>query len=242
MPKPSHHALVIGGSSTIAKALIKELSDHKLDLVVISQKAAPLDIDTSGLQWITTDYSETNISNCCKHLASKQFDWRFIFICNGILHTDQIQPEKRLEDMKLQSLQTLLRSNAIIPALWLQQLTPLLSRCTNCCVAVFSARVGSISDNRLGGWYSYRASKAALNMLLKTAAIELARRAKGIKLIAFHPGTTDTPLSKPFQKNINADKLFSPTFVAKRLLDIMQNLKPDGEISYLDWDNKPIAW
>ena len=107
---------------------------------------------------------------------------------------------------------------------------------------LFSARVGSISDNRLGGWYSYRASKAALNMMIKTAAIELARRAKNIKLIAFHPGTTDTPLSKPFQKNVPENKLFSAEFVAKQLLDIVENTPIDQSPSYLDWQGETINW
>ena len=126
--------------------------------------------------------------------------------------------------------------------LWIQQLTPLLTGNSACKVVVFSARVGSISDNRLGGWYTYRASKAALNMMLKTAAIELARRAKNIKIIAFHPGTTDTPLSKPFQNNVPADKLFTSEFVAKQLLTIVDNTDIDGKASYLDWQGKAINW
>ena len=105
-----------------------------------------------------------------------------------------------------------------------------------------SARVGSINDNRMGGWYSYRASKAALNMLLKTAAIEYARRAKNVKLIAFHPGTTDTTLSKPFQKNIPEDKLFKPDFVARQLLMLVAKTPIDGTLSYLDWDHQSIDW
>ena len=94
----------------------------------------------------------------------------------------------------------------------------------------------------LGGWYSYRASKAALNMMLKTATIELARRAKNIKIIAFHPGTTDTPLSKPFQKNVPANKLFSSDFVAQQLLQIVEESVIDGELSYLDWQGEAINW
>ena len=109
-------------------------------------------------------------------------------------------------------------------------------------IAVFSARVGSISDNQLGGWYSYRASKAALNMVLKCAAIELARLNPRAKLVAFHPGTTDTNMSKPFQKGVPAEKLFSPDFVASRLLVSLDSIVPDGELAFLDWDGKAIAW
>ncbi|MBJ7537231.1 SDR family NAD(P)-dependent oxidoreductase [Marinomonas transparens] len=109
-------------------------------------------------------------------------------------------------------------------------------------VAVFSARVGSISDNKMGGWYSYRASKAALNMLIQTSAVEYARRAKNVKLIAFHPGTTDTPLSKPFQHAVPEGRLFSADFVATRLLAIMNNVKMDNKAAYLDWNNQTIEW
>lgn len=109
--------------------------------------------------------------------------------------------------------------------------------------------MGSIEDNKLGGWYSYRASKAALNMFFKTAAIEVARRAKNTKLILFHPGTTDTKLSKPFQRNINSKKLFTTKFVAEQLYILTQQttgeqnrLEHNCEASYLDWQGKKIAW
>lgn len=109
-------------------------------------------------------------------------------------------------------------------------------------ISVFSARIGSIDDNRSDGWYGYRASKAALNMLLKTAAIEFARRAANVKLIAFHPGTTDKPLSKPFQRSVKKENLFTPEFVAEHLVDIMNTQLVDGECSFIDRENKTIAW
>jgi NAD(P)-dependent dehydrogenase (short-subunit alcohol dehydrogenase family) len=109
-------------------------------------------------------------------------------------------------------------------------------------VTVFSARVGSISDNHLGGWYSYRTSKAALNMLLKTVSIEFSRRAKNIKIISFHPGTTDTLLSKPFQKNVPEGKLFTCEFVANQLISIVSDTAIDGELSYVDWQGRNIDW
>jgi len=112
----------------------------------------------------------------------------------------------------------------------------------DCVVAVLSARVGSITDNQLGGWYSYRASKAALNMVLKSAAVEYRRRLPRVKLLAFHPGTTDTALSRPFQRGVAPEKLFSPEFVARRLAQLLDQLQPDGELSYLAWDGSSIEW
>ena len=131
--------------------------------------------------------------------------------------------------------------------MWLSKLAPMLSKGwqraePKVSIATLTARVGSIGDNSMGGWYSYRSSKSALNMALKTASIELARRAPNAKLISFHPGTTDTQLSKPFQARVPANKLFTPDFVAKRLLTVMDTSTVDGTLSYLDWDNKPIPW
>jgi NAD(P)-dependent dehydrogenase (short-subunit alcohol dehydrogenase family) len=126
--------------------------------------------------------------------------------------------------------------------LWIQQLVPILSSKKTTKIVVFNARVGSISENQLGGWYSYRTSKAALNMLLKTLAIELARRSPNIKLISFHPGTTDTPLSKPYQKNVPIKKLFTSNFVAHQLLNIIEDIEVDGKTSYIDWQGKTINW
>jgi NAD(P)-dependent dehydrogenase (short-subunit alcohol dehydrogenase family) len=150
--------------------------------------------------------------------------------------------EKRIEDIDAGQMAELLHINSILPALWLQALLPVLKSSPRCILTVFSARVGSISDNHKGGWYSYRASKAALNMIVRTAAIEYARRAPGIKLLAFHPGTVDTLLSRPFQKNVAAEKLFTPEFVAQQLLTICAALPLDAEASYLDWAGEPITW
>jgi NAD(P)-dependent dehydrogenase (short-subunit alcohol dehydrogenase family) len=102
--------------------------------------------------------------------------------------------------------------------------------------------VGSISDNRLGGWYSYRCSKAALNMFMKTAAIEFGRRFPRVKLVALHPGTTDTALSRPFQRRVAPEKLFTPEFVAGRLAAVLEEVKPDRELSFLAWDGSEVDW
>jgi NAD(P)-dependent dehydrogenase (short-subunit alcohol dehydrogenase family) len=165
-----------------------------------------------------------------------------VCICNGILHGENIWPEKRLEDINTETMLEVFTTNCIVPILWLRGLLDIVKGTKDCVIAVFSARIGSIGDNHSGGWYSYRASKSALNMLLKSTAIEYGRRASNVKLIAFHPGTTDTNLSKPFQSRIKPENLFSPEFVAMQLVDIMNDVDVDGELSYLDWNNKAIAW
>ncbi len=238
--------LIIGANSEIAKALaIKIIADNSSNLIVISR-------DISFYQQSTFDsatvipiksYEELAISNT---LASiKKLPTLLIsqvFICHGILHNERCQPEKRLEDFSSESFSEIITANTLTPMLWLKHLTPMLSGKNPCKIVVFTARVGSISDNKLGGWYSYRASKAAMNMLVKSAAIELARRAKNIKLISFHPGTTDSPLSKPFQANVPEGKLFQPSFVAEQLFTITANALIDGDASYVDWQGKAISW
>ena len=132
--------------------------------------------------------------------------------------------------------------NAFLPMRVLAALSPVLKRSTAPRIAVLSARVGSIGDNRLGGWYSYRGSKAALNMMLQCAALELRRLNPAAKLIAYHPGTVDTPLSKPFQANVDAEKLLAPEVAAAALDRVISGVESDGALSYLDWRGDTIPW
>lgn len=239
-------ALVIGAGSAIAAALInKMIQQHSVSsIVAVSRQpperaGLPQDSHDVPVSYLRCDYTAAGISDVAGQLNGP---FSHVFICTGVLHNDHIKPEKRIEDIDAKQMAELLHINSILPALWLQALLPVLKSSPRCIFTVFSARVGSISDNQKGGWYSYRASKSALNMIVKTAAIEYARRAPGIKLLAFHPGTVDTLLSRPFQKNVPAEKLFTPEFVAQQLLTICAALPVDAEASYLDWAGEPITW
>jgi NAD(P)-dependent dehydrogenase (short-subunit alcohol dehydrogenase family) len=237
--------LIIGANSAIAQSIANKLAntDNRLILVSRNLSAYASEIGDNAVNITVENYQSDSIQSVVKQIAEQStMPVTQVFICHGVLHSDKFQPEKRLEDFSAESFQQVMAVNALTPITWIQKLTPILSGKIACKITVFSARVGSISDNRLGGWYSYRASKAALNMMLKTAAVELARRAKNIKLISFHPGTTDTPLSKPFQKNVPANKLFTSDFVAEQLLTIVENTEIDGQLSYLDWQGKTINW
>ncbi len=132
--------------------------------------------------------------------------------------------------------------NAFTPILLLAALQDSFKGTYPTVVASLSARVGSIEDNQLGGWYSYRASKAAHNMLLKTASIELKRLNKQSTVLCLHPGTTDTALSKPFQARVPHEKLFTPTFVAEQLLTVIAQRTPDDSGTFWAWDGQPIEW
>lgn len=239
-------AIVVGANSSIAQCVIEKLlGDSMVEQVIAISRNTNSELQSkfaSSLTWICCDYTEESIKEVCLSLQSHENDFSHVVICNGLLHSEKIAPEKRLEDINSEKLQAVLQANTIVPMLWLANLVTVLKSRTDCSVAVFSARVGSIEDNRSGGWYAYRASKSALNMLIKTASIEYQRRAPNVKLIAFHPGTTDTQLSRPFQGHVPEGKLFTPQFVASSLLGIMGNLDREGSAVFLDWAGEPINW
>lgn len=159
----------------------------------------------------------------------------------GVLHTeDGMAPEKRLEALDAAQLQRSFAVNAIGPALVLRHALPLLTHGERAVVANLSARVGSIEDNRLGGWYGYRASKAAQNMLTRTAALELGRRAKAVICVALHPGTVATELSAPFSGG--APRRFTPEEAADKLLRVVASLTPAESGGFFDYDRAPIPW
>lgn len=241
----SNMTLIIGANSEIAKALAEAIC-HQEKLVVISRDVSFYQQQTfDSLTAISVaDYSEPSIIDGVSQLRELLGEWgiRRVFVCHGLLHNERCFPEKSIESFSPDAFTEIIHANTVTPMLWLKHLLPLVKSKNSCKLTFFSARVGSIGDNRLGGWYSYRTSKAALNMLLKSAAIELARRANNVKLISFHPGTTDSPLSKPFSKNVPPDKLFTPQFVALRLIDIVEECEVDGHLSYLDWQGNNIPW
>lgn len=167
---------------------------------------------------------------------------RLVINAAGLLHQQQIAPEKRLEDLDLAALRQVFDVNALGPALLLGALRPLLARDGKTVFAAISARVGSIGDNRLGGWYAYRASKAALNQMIRTASIELKRRNRNAIVAALHPGTTDTELSRPFQQRVAEDRLFSVERTCGYLLDVIDGLNENDSGGFFAWDGKSIDW
>ena len=244
--KNSEAVLVFGANSTIAKALISKYLASNRFVVAVTRDAASLFsacyTQKSKLKIIETTYSESSLNEVFMELSKLNSQFENIFICNGLLHNEALQPEKRIEDLCETSMAEVFMVNTVVPALILSRLIPHAKQAQACYLVVFSARVGSISDNKLGGWYSYRASKAALNSALKTFSIEYARRAKNIKLIAFHPGTVNSAMSKPFHATVPEGKLFEPDYVAGCLSEVMDETTVDGQLSYLDYSGKSIPW
>lgn len=165
-----------------------------------------------------------------------------LFNAAGMLHAPGVAPEKSLLSLRREALDSVFALNAFAPILLAQALAPLMRHGAPAVFASLSARVGSIGDNRLGGWYAYRASKAAQNQLLRTLAVEWKRTHPRACVLLLHPGTVDTPLSRPFQANVPEDKLFTTEHAARQLLDIVAGTTPAQSGSFLAWDGSEIAW
>lgn len=163
-----------------------------------------------------------------------------VIVATGILHDETLKPEKSLRDLSADNFQRLFAANTITPALIAKYFLPKLNKTKPAIFAALSARVGSISDNRLGGWYAYRASKAALNMIIKNAAIEISRLNKQAIIVGLHPGTVNTNLSKPFQSNVEEHKLFTPQYCAEALLEVISQLEPAQSGKCFAWDGTEV--
>lgn len=162
--------------------------------------------------------------------------------CVGILHEGKIKPEKSLRQINSENLLRYFEINSIGSVLLAKHLLPLLSHSDRNIFATISAKIGSIGDNYLGGWYGYRASKAALNMFMRTVAIEYSRKSPKTIVVTLHPGTTDTKLSKPFQKNVPPEKLFSVDKTVSQLLTVIENLTQNDSGHFFSWDGSRLPW
>lgn len=229
--------LVIGASGGIGHAMLMQLRAQNPNAQVIGTSRAGAD----GLFKLDFN-SAASVDALIEQLKAQNLNLDQILIASGVLHTPEQGPEKTFKELSPQWLMQVMQSNAIGPIYLLSRLLGLIDRKASVQIGVLSARVGSISDNQLGGWYGYRASKAALNMYLKTLSIELKRTHKSVQILSLHPGTTDTNLSKPFQARVPSDKLFSSEFAAKALLAVLDDVAGGESGQFLAWDGAPIPW
>ncbi|XP_028800356.1 uncharacterized protein LOC114755660 isoform X1 [Neltuma alba] len=193
---------------------------------------------------------ESTIEATAREIKETHGHLNLLINASGILSIPEVlHPETTLSKVEKSSLMLAYEVNAVGPILVIKHMWPLLkvgggfgTERSVAVVASLSARVGSIGDNRLGGWHSYRSSKAALNQLTKTISVELARKKDPIACILLHPGTVDTDLSKPFQRNVSKDKLFTKEFSAQKLLTIINNVKKHDNGKFFAWDGQEIPW
>ncbi len=239
MPELAQAALIIGASGGIGRALHGLWAEQGRypRLLGTSRKGGrdllPLDLE-----------DEASLAALPARLAERLGDAQLVTvcICSGVLHDQSLMPERRLEELEADAFLRIMRINALGPLAVARAVVPLLPRDRRSRLLAVSARVGSIADNRLGGWYSYRCSKAALNQGFKTLAVELKRVRPECVLTLFHPGTVDTPLSGPFQRNVPEGKLFGAHRAATQLSDVLHGRDEPAAHLFVDWAGQDVAY
>jgi NAD(P)-dependent dehydrogenase (short-subunit alcohol dehydrogenase family) len=225
-------AVVIGASGGIGGAMAESLaaSERYSKIFGFSRRG----------DWAIDVTREESVAAAAALVAATEMALRLVIIATGFLHDGELMPEKSWRDLDTRQLQHAFLVNAIGPALVMKHFLPLLPPSGRSVCAALSARVGSIEDNRLGGWHSYRASKAALNQLIRTCAIELKRRRPEAICVALHPGTVATRLSRPFAKA--GLEVRRPSEVATRLLTVLDQFAPDDSGGFFDYSGARIPW
>ena len=226
-------AVVVGASGGIGAALVEALVEEGgFDTVHRFSRSA------RGDDHLDFD-DEASVAAAARRVAADSPV--LVLVATGLLHEGGHLPEKAMRDLDAAWMARQFAVNAIGPALVAKHFLPVMPKTGRCVFAALSARVGSIGDNKLGGWYGYRAAKAALNQLIRTAAIEERRRNDRSIVVCLHPGTVDTPLSQPFQANVRPDQLFTPARAAVQLLDVIDGLKAPDSGKVFDWEGKEVA-
>ncbi len=235
-------ALVVG-SGGIGSALLAALSVRAPGLTLVTTHRSGHGAEPfPAIRSVPLDLTEdSSLSALPGHLAGLP-PLRLVINTAGLLHDAELQPEKRLSRISRANLERSFAVNAFGPVLLAAALAPLLRRDRPLHFASLSARVGSIGDNRSGGWYSYRAAKAAQNQLLRTLALEWQRTLPMACVCLLHPGTTATRISEPFQAGVAPERLFTPQHTAQLLLTVVEALSPGDSGQFLAWDGQRIPW
>ena len=239
----TQRAALFGASGGIGAALGEQLcADPQWDEVWLGARKPPVATAPTARPFTFDSDDETSLIAAAQQIgAGGALD--LVFVATGLLHRPGLPPpEKSYRALDPTAMAALYRANAIGPAMIAKHLLPLLPRDRRAVFAVLSARVGSISDNRLGGWHSYRAAKAALNMLIVNFAIECRRSHPHAVIVALHPGTVDTALSAPFQRGLRDGQLNSPAASAAALLATLARLQPADSGGLFAWDGARLPW
>ncbi len=246
------NGLVVGASQGIGLEFVKQLLKHHNTNRIYGtyrnkdSASSLISLESSygnKFRCLEMDITQENdISEGIKTISEEIKQLHLVIYCVGILHDGDFQPEKSLRQINSDNLLRYFQINSIGAVLLAKHIMPLLRHKEGSMFASISAKVGSIGDNRLGGWYGYRASKAALNMFIKTISIEYSRRCPKTIVVALHPGTTDTRLSQPFQKNVPPEKLFSTERTVTQLLSVMAGLDMRNSGEFFSWDGQNLPW
>jgi NAD(P)-dependent dehydrogenase (short-subunit alcohol dehydrogenase family) len=227
----SFNVAIIGASGGIGNAFAQQLDGHDhVGQVYRFSRSVP--------GHIKMDISDEQTIQSAASYVDKPL--HLVIVASGLLHGKDLMPEKSLRDLNAENMRKVMEVNMIGPSLVAKHFLPLFSREGKSIFTALSARAGSISDNQLGGWYSYRAAKAALNMMLKNTAIEAARKYKDMAVIGLHPGTVNTDLFAPYKANVKEDMLFSPEQAAQHLLTVLNYVNSSNTGRIYAWDGEEL--
>ena len=227
---------VIGAGGKIGGEFVKQLSEKLEVKSIFAFSGSKTNFKNPKIESHFINIEDENSISKAAEIASRNSNLDLVIVAIGMLHDENFMPEKSLKELSKEKFQKLFSINIIAPAIIAKYFLPKLNKERKSVFAALSARVGSISDNYLGGWYSYRASKAALNMTLKNAAIEISRSNKNATIIGLHPGTVDSKLSKPFQGAVKKDKLFSAKYSVGKLLEAIENVEAKDSGNLFDYN------
>ena len=236
---------VIVGAGAIGTALASALLQREglQGLVLLSRRPDPATAEDARVIRVAMDAEQPEtVAAAASEAAAVLGQVHLLVNTVGLLHSEQQQPEKRVRDVDPDNIARSFAVNATLVPLLAQAFGPLLRHNEPALFASLSARVGSIADNGLGGWYSYRASKAAQNMLLRTLAREWQVSHRNVTVVALHPGTVASPLSRPFVSPAYSKRVLTPQECAEALLDVMAALGPEQSGSFHDWRGEPVPW
>ncbi|WP_257282745.1 SDR family NAD(P)-dependent oxidoreductase [Endozoicomonas sp. SESOKO1] len=233
---------VIGASGAIGKAMVQWLEQVPTVNRIYALSRSEPDVDRMNkTDFHYMDLLDENSIAAGAEQITEPLD--LVLITTGILHEGEgLKPEKCIKDFQPEHFARIFAINTTGPAMVAKYFLPRMARNRKNMFAVLSGRVGSISDNQLGGWYAYRASKAALNMIIKNLAIEIARKNKSSIIVGLHPGTVDSHLSMPFQSGVPEGKLFTADYAAEQLLNVMDQLTPQDSGHMFAWDGEKLPF
>jgi len=230
-------ALVVGAGG-IGRQIAEDLAskENNLEVILCGRKNVFKNF------WELDIENENSLKDFKDKLSKSKLNLRLVLNATGRLHSEKLNPEKRLQHINRENLIESFSINAFAPILLAKTIEEFINKELEFNFASISARVGSITDNKTGGWYAYRAAKSAQNQLFKSLSIEWARKYPKAIITLLHPGTVNTNLSKPFHKFVPKDKLFSPQKTSSYLIDILRHQKPTDSGKFIAWDGKEIPW
>ena len=233
------NVVVVGASGAIGKAFVDYYSKDESVENVFAFSRKKINFENRKIKSFDLDIeNQTSIENAAQNIKDYAVD--IIIVATGILHSENFGPEKSIREINHSTMAKVMAVNTIGPALIGRYFIPLLRKDTKSVLAFLSARVGSISDNKLGGWYSYRASKTALNQIIKNFSIELKRTNPKAVVLGLQPGTVDSNLSEPFKKNVTKDKLFSPEHSRELLSGVIEKVTIEDSGNLIAYDGEII--